>query len=240
MMLEPADHEIEAFQTLSPLTPAQESHYLQAYLPLVRKVVRQLAPQCSCVMEREDMQQIALIGLLDALRRYGKPDEGFGGYAGQRIRGAVLDALRRLDWRPRQLRQKFYQIKDLIRERRKALGREPEPAELEADGVSTAEYQHYLALEGADTLESLDALLNDRPGDLPLQGRRLEDQIVTQHMLSRALQTLSAKEQQILYLYYQQDMNLKEIAQVLALTEARICQLNKKIAEKLRTYFFSH
>lgn len=186
------------------------------------------------------MQQIALIGLLDALRRYGKPDAGFGGYAGQRIRGAVLDALRSLDWRPRQLRQKFYQIKDLIRERRKALGREPEPAELEADGVSAAEYQHYLALEGADTLESLDALLSDRPGDLPLQGRRLEDQVVTQHMLSRALQTLSAKEQQILYLYYQQDMNLKEIARVLELTEARICQLNKKIAEKLRAYFVSH
>jgi len=237
-MLTPAPHETQAFQTLSPLTPAQESHYLQAYLPLVRKVVKQLAPQCSCVMEREDMQQVALIGLLDALRRYGKPDEGFGGYAVQRIRGAVLDALRRLDWRPRQLRQKFYHIKDLIRERRKALGREPEPGEL--DGVSAAEYQQYLALEGADTLDSLDALLSDRPGDLPLQGRRLEDQIVTQHMLSRALQTLSAKEQQILYLYYQQDMNLKEIALVLGLTEARICQLNKKIAEKLRTYFFSH
>lgn len=237
-MLTSAPHETRAFQTLSPLTPAQESHYLQAYLPLVRKVVKQLAPQCSCVMEREDMQQVALIGLLDALRRYGKPDEGFGGYAVQRIRGAVLDALRRLDWRPRQLRQKFYHIKDLIRERRKALGREPEPGEL--DGVSAAEYQQYLALEGADTLDSLDALLSDRPGDLPLQGRRLEDQIVTQHMLSRALQTLSAKEQQILYLYYQQDMNLKEIALVLGLTEARICQLNKKIAEKLRTYFFSH
>lgn len=237
-MLTSAPHETQAFQTLSPLTPAQESHYLQAYLPLVRKVVKQLAPQCSCVMDREDMQQVALIGLLDALRRYGKPDEGFGGYAVQRIRGAVLDALRRLDWRPRQLRQKFYHIKDLIRERRKALGREPEPGEL--DGVSAAEYQQYLALEGADTLDSLDALLSDRPGDLPLQGRRLEDQIVTQHMLSRALQTLSAKEQQILYLYYQQDMNLKEIALVLGLTEARICQLNKKIAEKLRTYFFSH
>lgn len=236
----PAAYEMQAFQTLPPLTASQESHYLQAYLPLVRKVVRQLAPQCSCVMEREDMQQIALIGLLDALRRYGKPDEGFGGYAAQRIRGSVLDALRRLDWRPRQLRQKFYHIKDLIRERRKVLGREPEPAELEADGVSAEEYHEYLALEGADVLESLDELLSDGHSELPLQGRGLEDHVITQHMLSRALQTLSAKEQQILFLYYQQDMNLKEIALVLNLTEARICQLNKKIAEKLRDYFFSH
>lgn len=239
-MQEPAAYEVQAFQSLSPLTPDQESHYLQAYLPLVRKVVRQLAPQCSCVMEREDMQQIALIGLLDALRRYGKPDEGFGGYAVQRIRGSVLDALRRLDWRPRQLRQKFYHIKDLIRERRKVLGREPEPAELEADGISAEEYQEYLALEGADVLESLDELLSDGHSELPLQGKGLEDHVITQHMLSQALQTLSSKEQQILFLYYQQDMNLKEIALVLNLTEARICQLNKKIAQKLRDYFFSH
>lgn len=236
----PADYEQHSFQTLPSLTAAQESHYLQAYLPLVRKVVRQLAPQCSCVMEREDMQQVALIGLLDALRRYGKPDEGFGGYAAQRIRGSVLDALRRLDWRPRQLRQKYYQVKDLIRERRKEFGREPEPGELEADGVSAEAYQEYLALEGAEALESLDELLSDGHSELPLQEGKLEEQVITQHMLSRALKTLSAKEQQILFLYYQQDMNLKEIALVLNLTEARICQLNKKIAEKLRDYFFSH
>jgi len=236
----PDAYKMQAFQTLPPLTPAQENDYLQAYLPLVRKVIKQLAPQCSCIMEREDMQQIALIGLLEALRRYGKPDAGFGSYATQRIRGSVLDALRNLDWRPRQLRQKFYQIKDLVRARRKTLGREPEPADLKADGISADEYQHYLALEGADTLESLDALLSDRHGELPIQGRRLDEQVISQHMLSQALQTLSTKEQQILYFYYQQDMNFKEIGQVLGLTEARICQLNKKIANKLRTYFFCH
>ena len=97
--------ESEEFTAAPLLTPQQESHYLQAYLPLVRKVVRQLAPQCNCIIDRQDMEQTALMGLLNAIRRYGLPDEGFAGYAVHRIRGAILDELRALDWRPRQLRQ---------------------------------------------------------------------------------------------------------------------------------------
>ncbi|WP_435954655.1 FliA/WhiG family RNA polymerase sigma factor [Dryocola sp. BD626] len=230
-------YDSQEFQTLPSLTPAQESQYLQAYLPLVRKVVRQLAPQCNSVMDKQDMEQIALIGLLEAIRRYGAPDAGFGGYAVHRIRGAILDELRSLDWRPRQLRQKYHQISDLIRDLRKTLGREPELAELIAEGVTAEDYREYLDLEGANTLASLDELLGDEHSVLPLQGRKLEDQMITQHMLSKALTTLTEKEQQILFLYYQQDMNLKEIALVLGLTEARICQMNKKIAEKLKEYF---
>ena len=87
-------YESEDFNATPMLTPKQESHYLQAYLPLVRKVVRQLAPQCTCVMDRQDMEQTALMGLLNAIRRYGQPDEGFAGYAVHRIRGAILDELR--------------------------------------------------------------------------------------------------------------------------------------------------
>lgn len=229
--------EFQEFHALPSLTPAEENHYLQAYLPLVRKVVRQLAPQCTSVMDRADMEQVALLGLLGAIRRYGTPDDGFGGYAVHRIRGSILDELRSLDWRPRQLRQKHHQINDLIRALRKTLGREPSAHELEAEGVTQDDYQEYLALDGASALASLDELLGDDRSGLSLAGRALEDQVITSHMLSSALKTLSEKEQQILALYYQQDMNLKEIAQVLGLTEARICQLNKKIAEKLKGYF---
>lgn len=232
--------EIQEFQTLPSLTPAEESHYLQAYLPLVRKVVRQLAPQCNAVMDKQDMEQIALMGLLEAIRRYGAPDDGFGGYAVQRIRGAVLDELRSLDWRPRQLRQKFHQVNDAIRAVRKTLGREPESHELAAEGISAEDYREYLSLEGAASLASLDELLDGDHSAVPLESRRLEEQVINQHMLAKALTQLSEKEQQILFLYYQQDMNFKEIALVLGLTEARICQFNKKIAQKLKEYFAAH
>lgn len=230
--------ESEEFAAAPVLTPQQESHYLQAYLPLVRKVVRQLAPQCNCIIDRQDMEQTALMGLLNAIRRYGLPDEGFAGYAVHRIRGAILDELRALDWRPRQLRQKYHQMKDLIRETRKKLGHEPEWSELAVEGISHEDYLEYQQLEGAETLASLDELLNGEGPGIPLVGRELEDQFVTQQMLQQALSQLSEKEQLILSMYYQHEMNLKEIALVLGLTEARICQLNKQIAQKIRDFVY--
>lgn len=237
-MLQDVLFESEEFAAAPVLTPQQESHYLQAYLPLVRKVVRQLAPQCNCIIDRQDMEQTALMGLLNAIRRYGLPDEGFAGYAVHRIRGAILDELRALDWRPRQLRQKYHQMKDLIRETRKKLGHEPEWQELAEEGISHEDYLEYQQLEGAETLASLDELLNGEGPGIPLAGRDLEDQFVTQQMLQHALSQLSEKEQLILSMYYQHEMNLKEIALVLGLTEARICQLNKQIAQKIRDFVY--
>lgn len=237
-MLQDVLFESEEFAAAPVLTPQQESHYLQAYLPLVRKVVRQLAPQCNCIIDRQDMEQTALMGLLNAIRRYGLPDEGFAGYAVHRIRGAILDELRALDWRPRQLRQKYHQMKDLIRETRKKLGHEPEWSELAVEGISHEDYLEYQQLEGAETLASLDELLNGEGQGIPLAGRELEDQFVTQQMLQHALSLLSEKEQLILSMYYQHEMNLKEIALVLGLTEARICQLNKQIAQKIRDFVY--
>lgn len=232
---EPAD-----FQPLSTHAQLEERAYLKAYLPLVRKIVRQLAPQCSSIMDRQDMEQTALMGLLSAIRRYGTPDDSFGSYAAQRIRGAILDELRSLDWRPRQLRQKYFHIKDVIRELRKKSGREPQAAELEAAGVSPEEYQDYLQLENASALASLDEILADDPGAISLSSRNLEEQFITQKMLSEALALLTEKEALVLSLYYQQDMSLKEIALTLDVSEARICQINKKISEKIYQHFYSN
>ncbi|MBJ4957057.1 FliA/WhiG family RNA polymerase sigma factor [Salmonella enterica subsp. enterica serovar Goldcoast] len=233
-------YESEEFAATPVLTPQQESHYLQAYLPLVRKIVRQLAPQCTCIIDRQDMEQTALMGLLNAIRRYGFPDEGFAGYAVLRIRGAILDELRSLDWRPRQLRQKYHQIKDLIRDARKTLGHEPGWEDLAALGLTPEDYLEFQQLEGAETLASLDELLGVDSHSVPLEGRPLEEQIVTQEMLSVALSQLSEKESLVLSMYYQHDMNLKEIALVLGLTEARICQMNKKITQKIRDCLYPY
>lgn len=231
-------YESEEFNAAPVLTPQQESHYLQAYLPLVRKVVRHLAPQCTSVMDRQDMEQTALMGLLNAIRRYGLPDESFGAYAIHRIRGAILDELRNLDWRPRQLRQKYHQMKDQIRDARKQLGREPEWAELSQLGVTHEDYLEFQQLENAQSLASLDEMLSG-DGQLALpEGNGFEEQVVTQDMLRYALEQLSEKENLVLSMYYQHEMNLKEIALVLGLTEARICQMNKKITQKIRDYFY--
>ncbi len=236
MSIQPA-WEDQAFTGLAPLSPAQENHYLQSYLPLVCKIVRQMAAQCSSVMDRQDMQQVALMGLLNALRRYGQPDDSFGGYAAQRIRGAILDELRSLDWRPRTLRDKCHQVGNIVRDLRKRLGYEPGMDELALVGVDRDSWDEYLALSHANSLASLDDLLATDAGVFAQHENSLERQYVIRQTLKEALDQLSEKERIILSLYYQKDMSLKEIAQILDLTEARICQINKKISHKIRQHF---
>lgn len=220
------------------LTPAEESRYLETYLPLVKRVVRQLSFQADSVLDRQDMEQIALMGLLEALRRYGTPDEQFGAYASQRVRGAVLDELRSHDWRPRRLRQKTHKLNDAIREMSRRLGREPNFEEISAElSLSAQEYQEYLLLESAKAMESLDDMLSlESPVDV-LNSRSLEDQMIASNSFRAALATLDEREQMILTLYYQHEMSLKEISLVLDLTEARVCQINKKITEKIKQFY---
>lgn len=220
------------------LTPAEESRYIQAYLPLVHRVVKQLAYQTSSVIDKEDMEQIALMGLLSSLRRYGHPDEQFGAYAVHRIRGAILDELRQLDWRPRRLRQKTHKLNDAIREAARELGRTPVFEDLAARlDITADEYQEYLLLDCAKSMESLDEILGSDTCTGALNSRPLEEEVVVSRTLRSALASLDEREQLILTLYYQQEMSLKEIALVLDLTEARVCQLNKKIAQKIQHFF---
>ncbi|MGL4859443.1 MAG: FliA/WhiG family RNA polymerase sigma factor [Enterobacteriaceae bacterium] len=220
------------------LTPAQESHYLQVHLPLVKRVVHQLASQADSVMDRQDLHQIALMGLLEALRRYGIPDEQFPAYAYQRVRGSVLDELRQHDWRPRRLRQKTHKTNDAIRELTRKLGREPTFAEISTHlEIDAEEYQEYLLLDSARAMESLDTLLSCDSSVLgTMEGRNLEDEVVVRDTLTHALASLDEREQMILTLYYQHELNMKEIALVMDLTEARVCQLNKKIAQKIKSF----
>lgn len=219
------------------LTPRDEARYISTYLPLVNKVVKQLAWQRNSVMGKDDMQQVALMGLLSSLRRYGHPDTHFSGYAAQRIRGAVLDELRQQDWRPRRLRQKTHKLNDAIREMERELGHTPGYDELNARlAISAEEYQQHRLLDTASEVESLDALSASEATPAALDSRRLEDDEVLSRTLRCAIASLNGREQKIFALYYQHEMSLKEIAQLLGLTEARVCQLNKAISQKIQQF----
>src|SRR5438128_12650181 len=93
------------------MSAKDEGRHLVAYAPLVKRIARQLNSQVSGALGREDMEQIGLMGLLEALRRYGAPDTGFASYAGLRVRGAILGELRRQDWRPRSVRQDSHKMR---------------------------------------------------------------------------------------------------------------------------------
>lgn len=212
---------------------ASEQELLLRYAPLVKRVVRQLLSQASHAMDREDMQQIGLVGLLHALRRYGEPDERFESYAMLRVRGAILDELRRQDWRPRTVRQDSHRTRDALRALVRRLGREPTAAEVQKElGMSADEYQQHLLAENAEQLANFDELLHR--GEGAGASASPEAEMVLQHSIEQALGHLDEREQRVVQLYYQFDLSLKEIAAVLGLTEARVCQINKGALRKLK------
>lgn len=219
----------------TPSAPAvDEQAVIADYLPLVKSVVRQLALQAQRVMDSDDMAQIGLMGLLEALRRYGRVDEGFGGYARQRIRGAILDELRRQDWRPRTVRQSAHKARDAVRTLRRQLGAEPTPEQIQsALGMDDAAYLAYEQAESAEAMASLDELIAQGL-DMASSAEDPGQSVVRRRTLEQVLEQLSEREQRVVQLYYEFDLSLKEIAAVLELSEARVCQINKEALRKLR------
>jgi len=194
-----------------------EQRHLLAHAPLVKRVVRQLSSQVGGAIDREDMEQIGLMGLLEALRRYGDPDEGFPGFAMLRIRGSILDELRRQDWRPRSVR-------------------EPSEAEaIAALGVTAEAFQAYLLDEGAEELASFDELIAEMQ-EVASDVQSPEAQLLTRRTLEKALLALDEREQRVVQMVYEFELSYKEIAAVLGLTDARICQINKQALRKMKAF----
>lgn len=217
--------------------PEAEQRWIVNYLPLVKRIVNQLSLQTSQVLDREDMEQIGLMGLLEGLRRYGVPDEHFARFAAMRIRGAILDELRRLDWRPRQVRQQAHKTRDILRNLMRQLGRQPREEEvLQATGLSSSQFQAYLQAEAGEALESLDALLLDTSREFQSGAASVETTVGNQRLLIQALDQLNERERLVLTLYYLHELNLKEIGLVLEISDARVCQLSKQAIDKARTF----
>ncbi|UTY59122.1 MULTISPECIES: FliA/WhiG family RNA polymerase sigma factor [unclassified Massilia] len=216
------------------LSPAAEQKCLVDYAPLVKRIVRQLNSQVAGAIDRDDMEQIGLMGLLEALRRYGAPDAAFGSYASLRIRGAILDELRRQDWRPRAVRQHSHKLRDAMRALTRKLGREPAEHEAIAGlGLTPEEYQSYLLDENAEQIASFDDLLQDTFADTG-SAPSPEDQLMVRRSLEQALNGLDEREQRVVQMYYEFELSYKEIAAVLDLTDARVCQLNKAALGKMK------
>jgi RNA polymerase sigma factor for flagellar operon FliA len=216
------------------MSAKDEQRHLVAYAPLVKRIARQLNSQVSGAMGREDMEQIGLMGLLEALRRYGTPDAGFGSYAGLRVRGAILDELRRQDWRPRAVRQDSHKMRDAVRALTRKLGREPNDKEAaEALGLSQDEWRQFLLDDVAEELLSFDDVMQEA-ADRAHNAPGPEEQYMVRRSLEQALGALSEREQRVIQMIYEFELSYKEIAAVLDLSDARVCQLNKSALAKMK------
>ena len=219
---------------------------LKQYSPLVRRLAHQLIAKLPANVEIDDLIQVGMIGLNDALCRF-DPAQGvqFETFATQRIRGAMLDELRGSDWMSRGDRKHQRMIETAVHKLEQKLGRAPSETEIAAEmGMKLAEYQELLGKVRGTQLVYLEDMSGD-DGDEDFLDRhmvdadanplgRLSDRKMREALVA-AIENLPQREQYVMSMYYEHDMNLKEIAAVLGVTESRVCQLHSQSIARLRT-----
>ncbi|MDY6934238.1 MAG: RNA polymerase sigma factor WhiG [Spirochaetota bacterium] len=223
-------------------------YFVIKYAPLVKYVAGKVSMGMPQNIEFDDLVSYGIFGLIDAINKY-DPNRGikFKTYAMTRIRGAIFDELRSIDWVPRSIRQKAKQIEQVISDLENKLGRTVEDEEIAQElGVTNEEFQALLnKLSGTSVLslndicymgdesdelsllETLEAPEDMKP-DILIEKEEICDYIVD------AIKKLPDKEKKVIVLYYYEDLTLKEIGEVLEVTESRVSQLHTKAIMRLR------
>ena len=218
---------------------------VQRFVPLVKRIAYHLMARLPANVQFEDLVQNGMLGLLDALDRF---EEGFGAqfetYATQRVRGAMLDGLRENDWLPRNLRRELRRIEGAISALEHTHGRAPSEREL-ADtlGMSLADYQKTLQDARGHQLVYFDDFAGE--GDEDFLERHFTDNNAdpsnileeknVKALLVKAIERLPEREKLMMALYYEQELNLREIGEVMGVTESRVCQLHTQAIARLRS-----
>ena len=211
------------------------------YTPLVQRIAHHLKGRLPASVQLDDLIQAGMVGLLEASRQYdASQGASFETYAGIRIRGAMLDEIRKLDWTPRSVHRKTREVAEAIRRLEKRLGRDPDDSDIAAEmGIDLGEYHQILADASASRLYSMDELAES--GDAHLPQAESEDPFEAlsddeyRRQLAEAIAGLPEKEQLVMSLYYEEELNFREIGQVLEVSESRICQIHGQAMMRIRS-----
>lgn len=229
-----------------------KNQQIDQYIPLVRRLAHHLIAKLPASVQIDDLVQAGLIGLMDAISKF---EEGQGAqfetYASQRIRGSMLDELRQADWMPRSVRQSQRKIESAIVRAEQKLGRSPTESEVaEVLGMSLDEYQTMLFESKGAQLVFYDDYADDGDGegylDRQLDGDEESDPMAVlgdarfREALIEQIENLPEREKMLMGLYYEQELNFREIAAVLGVTESRVCQLHTQAVTRLRTKMRQH
>ena len=219
------------------------------YAPLVKFIAERMAIRLPPTISKEELISAGIVGLIDALDKFNS-EIGIKcqTYAEHRIKGAILDELRKMDWIPRSIRKDIHKIEDAVKELKYKLGREPEDYEVAQEmGIDIESYYKMASKAQGITLVSLDKVMPD--GSTPKFAKQASntpsafDELKIKEVkktISKALVSLSKKEQLVISLYYYDELTLKEIAKVLDLTESRISQIHSKAIQRLRVKLRSY
>jgi RNA polymerase sigma factor for flagellar operon FliA len=212
---------------------------------LVKRIAYHLVSRMPPNVEVDDLIQSGMIGLLDAAKHY-SPNKGanFETYAGIRIRGAMLDEVRKSDWTPRSVHRNMREMAEVVRKIENAKGQDASPVDIaEGLGVSIEDYHKLVQDAASCRLFSFDQMGSSEDESSPADHARDERPGPFDHIqdagfrnaLATAIGTLPEREKLVLSLYYDEDMNLREIGEVLEVSESRVCQIHGQALIRLRS-----
>jgi len=218
------------------------------YTPIVKRIARHLSPRLPAVVQLDDLIQAGMVGLLEAAKRYdATKGASFETYASIRVRGAMLDDVRKNDWLPRSVYQNSRRITAATHETKNRLGREAKAREIaETMGVKLKDYHQMIkdvslgqlyAIEQSDMNEN--KLKENVFGRMigPLEELQKSD---FNTKVAETIENLPKRESMVLLLYYNKDLNLKEVGEVLGVSESRVCQIHNQAMSHLQSQLNVH
>ena len=226
-------------------TPELREKIILEYAPLVKVVAGRLNMYLGYSVEYEDMVSYGVFGLIDAIDKFDMAKEvKFETYASLRIRGAILDQIRKMDWIPRTIRQRQKQIDAVMKEIELSTGREATDEEVAAKlGIGEDEYLDWQSQLKVNNIVSLNEYM-EQGSDIPAEknsssGFDSPETVIEKselkEVLADALELLTEKEKKVVLLYYYEELTLKEISHVLEVSESRVSQLHTKALQKMKT-----
>ena len=228
-------------------SPEAREKIILEYAPLVKVVAGRLSMYLGYNVEYEDMVSYGIFGLIDAIDKFDHLKEvKFETYASLRIRGAILDQIRKMDWIPRTIRQKQKKIETVIREIEQITGRGATDEEIARGlGISDEEYldwQSQMKITGLVSLNEYMEQGSEVPRDynrhttssFEAPEERVDKEELTKE-LGEALKLLTDKERKVITLYYYEELTLKEISNILEVSESRVSQLHTRALQKMKT-----
>lgn len=231
-------------QAGAPLSESERESLIESHLPLVKFVADRIAIKLPASVDRDDLISAGMIGLLDAVDKY-DASRGvmFKTYAEMRVRGAILDSLRDLDWAPRSMRRRAREVEAAylqIEQQYNRPAKEEEVATLL--GLSMQEFQRLLGdlrgltVTGLDSEDDDDTVTRARqvPADPSQTPLAHYEQVETRDRLVAAIDKLPERERQVMALYYIEELNMKEVGAVLSITESRVSQIHTQAILRLR------
>ncbi len=245
MVLKSSDAELWT-EYLAARDERNKEKVVKRYLPLVKYVVARMAVSPPSGLDYDDLLSFGVFGLLDAIDRF-EISKGFSfqTFAVPRIRGAILDELRKYDWISRTGREKLQKLGRAMETVLQEKGSLSDSALMEAMGMEEKEYREALELSSRSYIVSLDEVLALEDGDVSREaiipdesagaGELLEDEDEVARV-SAALKSLPEREMQVISLYYYEGLTLKEIGKILGVTESRVSQIHGKALASLRTF----